>query len=128
MDSASEFRMESIVALLVAMFWKFSSVKFSGTSGSPYALTKPSRKIIISGTSTMTISVSTDKNSSGYLAPRSLISVGRMLLPLMMSYEPLLSTTFCRISAIATTKTSRMDSAAPWRMPSKLPPARSMQA
>ena len=83
---------------------------------------------MIRGTSTMTISVITDKNRSGYLAPRSLIRVGRMLLPLMISKEPELSTIFCKISAMATTNTSRMERAAPWRMPSKLPPARSMQA
>ena len=35
MDRNRELRMESMVALLVARFWKFSSVKFSGISGRP---------------------------------------------------------------------------------------------
>ena len=48
-------------------------------------MTRATRNIMTRGTTTITISVRQANASNGYLAPLSLIRVGRMDFPLIMS-------------------------------------------
>ena len=71
------------LALNTFSYW--AKVKFLNSSGRPYAFRKEISTIMTRGTMTIMISVKIARMNSGILAPRSLISVGRMDLPLMMS-------------------------------------------
>ncbi len=66
-------------------YLKLFRVMLASFMGTPYAFRKPTPKMVKSGRITVTIRNTKQTASSGAFQPRSLISIGLMLLPLIMS-------------------------------------------